>query len=123
MIAAFISIKWVKWGAFALIAIAFFALWLLMITADAKRESAESKLETTKQELANALNANQVSQATIDALTADNEYINRLLIDRKRKSLKAKKVLRDEIQLLEQQMDNIECDIPIDVTERLRSSY
>ncbi|WP_295894128.1 hypothetical protein [uncultured Vibrio sp.] len=116
MIAALPWTKWIKWGGVALIGVAFVVMWMLV-------QSSNAQLETAELKLASALSANQVSQATIETLTFDNEYINRLLIDRKRKSIEAKKGLRDEIEGLQQQMQNIECSIPTDVTERLQQHY
>ncbi|PMJ92861.1 hypothetical protein [Vibrio sp. 10N.261.55.A7] len=110
------AIKWIKWGSLALVLLALAVLWMKLETSDAKRETAEHKL-------ASALTANLVSQTTIETLTTDNEAMNRLLVNRERQSQQAKKVLQDEIEQLQQQMENIECDIPIDVTERLRQPY
>ncbi|MEZ9233244.1 hypothetical protein AB4259_19410 [Vibrio amylolyticus] len=119
MIAALTLTKWtkrIKWGVFALIFAALVVMWIQLEASDAKRETAEQKL-------ASALAANLVSQASIDTLTFDNEYINRLLIDRKRQNIKAKKVLRDEMEQLKADMANISCTIPSDVTERLQQPY
>lgn len=113
MIAAWSSIKgWLV----AIVMASLVALVLMLKVSKAENATLSVKLRE-------AALAHQVSQATIDTLTYDQAYLNRLLVSRATKAQQDERQLNETIQTLENQLANTKCNIPSAVTEQLRQPY
>lgn len=108
--------RWIKWLLAAAVVIAMASMWLILKASKAEQAALRARLDAAKQ-------ANQTSQATIETLKHDQQYLNQLLVSRAQKNQQDRRQLNEQIDQLEQQMANVECDIPAAVTERLREPY
>lgn len=109
-------IKSAKLWAIAAAILAITILWLALNATQAENE----RLEEQNASLASA---NKANQNTIARLTQASEAANERLIERERRRQQKERTLQDDIKQLEQALQNTQCTIADDVTERLREPY
>ncbi|HCE3202123.1 TPA: hypothetical protein NG572_001297 [Vibrio parahaemolyticus] len=108
--------KWIKGALLAAVVTVIATLWLAL-----KASHAEQALLATELESANR--ANVASQRTIQILEQDQAAMNQLLVQRAKTKQQTRRQLNEQVAELTQKMANTECDIPDDVTGRLREPY
>ena len=108
--------KWIKWLLVAVVLVAMTSMWLLLKASKAEQAALTARLDAAKA-------ANQTSELTINTLRHDQQFMNDLLVSRARKQQQDKRQLHEQISELESELENVECHIPIGVTERLQQPY
>lgn len=110
------ALNWIKWLLLAAGIAAMVSMWLLLKASKAEQMALRARLDAVKA-------ANQTSELTINTLRHDQEYLNALLVSRAQKAQQDKRQLHEQISELESQLENVECHIPLGVTQRLQQPY